>query len=204
MIKIVTTEQMRAVEQATDGAGTSYAQMMQHAGRAVAEIARDMLGDDAAGKRVAVLVGKGNNGGDGLVAARILKEETRAEVGCYLLSARSDDDPVFVSARDAGVFIALADDDQRWRVLKNLVANADVLIDALLGTGLKLPVSGDSKKALEVAGKALQRWRIDPAQRLTRPASPAAAGSGHACPGRRLPIGAGLRQRRDRPHDYPG
>lgn len=172
MIKIVTTGQMRAVEKATDSAGTSYAQMMQHAGRAVAEVAQEMLGDDIAGKRVAVLVGKGNNGGDGLVAARILKEETQAEVGCYLVSARGDDDDIFVAARDAGVFIALADEDQRWRVLKNLVANADVFIDALLGTGVNLPVSGEARKALDMAGKALQRRRADPAQRLTRPAWP--------------------------------
>lgn len=176
MIKILTTDQMRAVEKATDSAGTSYAQMMQHAGRAVAEIARELLGDDSAGKRVAVLVGKGNNGGDGLVAARILKEETQAEVGCYLLAPRDDGDPVYVAARDAGAFMATAGDDQRWRVLKNLVGNADVLIDAVLGTGVKLPVSGDIKKGLEVAAKALNRWRADPAQSLTRPATPGRSG----------------------------
>jgi NAD(P)H-hydrate epimerase len=176
MIKIVTTEQMRLVETAADRAGTSYTQMMQHAGRAVAEVARETLGDDTSGKRVAVLIGKGNNGGDGLVAARILKEETQAEIGCYLVSARGDDDDVFVAARDAGVFIALADEDQRWRVLKNLVANADVFIDALLGTGVKLPVSGEARKALETAGKALQRRRADPARLFVRPASPQPGG----------------------------
>jgi NAD(P)H-hydrate epimerase len=150
--------------------------MMQHAGRAVAEVAKEMLGDDTAGKRVAVLVGKGNNGGDGLVAARILKQETQAEVGCYLLSTREDDDEVFVAARDAGVFIALADEDQRWRVLKNLVANADVFVDALLGTGVKLPVSGEARKALDMAGKALQRRRADPTRRLVRLSSPLPGG----------------------------
>ncbi len=174
MIKIVTTQEMRAIEQATDAAGTSYAQMMQHAGAAVAEIVVQKLGPETAGKRVAVLVGKGNNGGDGLVAARILKQTTQAEVGCYLLSSRSDEDEVFVAARNAGVFIASAEGDTRLRVLKNLVGNTDVLIDAILGTGIRLPVSGDIKKILEAAASALERRRPrrDSQATMRWPASP--------------------------------
>ncbi|MBN1428184.1 MAG: NAD(P)H-hydrate dehydratase [Anaerolineae bacterium] len=172
MIKIVTTEQMRAIERATDEAGISYADMMQHAGRAVAEIAKEMLGNDATGKRVTVLVGKGNNGGDGLVAARILKEETQAEVSCYLTAARGDDDPVYVATRDTDVFITIAEDDKQWRSLKSLVANADILIDAILGTGIKLPIKGDTKKLLDMTVRSLNRRRPDPDDgQLIRPAA---------------------------------
>ncbi len=175
MIKIVNVEQMRAIERATDAAGVSYAQMMQHAGRAVAEVVKGILGEDTAGKRVAVLVGPGNNGGDGLVAARILKEETEAEVGCYLLKPRSSDDEVFTAARDVGVFIAVADDDQRWRVLKNLISTADILIDALLGTGARLPIEGDLEKLLKQTAAVLQRdssGRGKDRPDLTWPAAP--------------------------------
>lgn len=171
MIKIVSVEQMRAIEQATDAAGTSYDQMMQLAGRAVAEVVKLLLGENPSEKRVAVLVGPGNNGGDGLVAARILKEEVGAEVGCYLSRRRGDDDPVFKAAEAAGVFIAVSEDDQRWRVLKNLVANADVVIDALLGIGARLPVEGDLKKILQHSAAALERDRL-PAEVVAWPAAP--------------------------------
>ncbi len=171
MIKVVSVEQMQAIERATDAAGTSYDEMMQYAGRAVAEVIRPLLGDSTATKRVAVLVGPGNNGGDGLVAARILKEETDAEIGCYLFKPRSDDDPVFTAARDAGVFIALADDDQRWRVLKNLVGSADVLVDALLGTGTRLPIRDNLKKLLGHTSKSL-RQNQEKETPLIRPLTP--------------------------------
>ena len=164
MVKVVTVEQMRAIEKATDAAGVSYNDMMQYAGRAVAEVVKRVLGKESAGKRVAVLVGPGNNGGDGLVAARILREETQAEVGCYLLKPRTEDDKVFVAARDAGVFMAVAADDQRWRVLKNLVSAADVVVDALLGTGARLPIAGDMEKVLRNAATALERSPFGPAE----------------------------------------
>lgn len=157
MVKIVTVEQMKAIEKATDAAGVSYAEMMQHAGRAVAEVIKGTFEDDSTGRRIAVLVGPGNNGGDGLVAARILAEETDVEVGCYLLAARPDSDEVYTAAVGAGVFVANAEDDQRWRVLKNLVGNADVVVDALLGTGARLPIEGDLAKILNHAASVLQK-----------------------------------------------
>lgn len=154
-IKLVTVEQMRAIEQATDAAGTSYDEMMQYAGQAVAETVKQLLERGGSGQRVAVLVGPGNNGGDGLVAACVLAEETDAEVGCYLLKARTDDDEVYIEAREAGVFIATAEDDTRWRVLKNLVGSADIVVDALLGTGARLPIEGDLQKLLTHAANAI-------------------------------------------------
>jgi ADP-dependent NAD(P)H-hydrate dehydratase / NAD(P)H-hydrate epimerase len=151
MIKIVTVEQMREIERAADESGLPYAEMMENAGGGVASVVKLLLGDSLESARVAVLVGPGNNGGDGLVAARILKEDLGIEVGAYLLKSRGDDDQVFSSARAAGVFITNAADDQRWRVLTNLVANADIVIDALLGTGARLPVDGEMLALLEHA-----------------------------------------------------
>jgi len=156
MIKIVTVEQMRAIERANDAAGLSYVEMMQHAGRGLAEVIKKTLGEYTSDRRVAFLIGPGNNGGDGLVAARLLKEETDAEVGCYLYQPRTEDDLVFVAARDAGVYIAVSQDDQRWRVLKNLVVNADIVVDALLGTGIHLPLRDDMKELLTSVTEALQ------------------------------------------------
>ncbi|MCZ7538478.1 MAG: NAD(P)H-hydrate dehydratase [Anaerolineae bacterium] len=175
MPKIVTTEQMRAIERAADAQGHSYAAMMERAGRAVAGRVRQLLAGIEQ-PRVAVIVGPGNNGGDGLVAARILAEELEgASVGAFLLKMRGDDDEVFVGAREAGVFIASADDDKAagYRVLQNLVANTDVLIDALFGTSLRLPIKGDAAKVLQTAHKAITLRRAErPAPPYTTPAAP--------------------------------
>jgi len=159
MIKIVSTQQMRAIEQAANAAGLSYAQMMENAGRAVAQTVRQLLGDNQAGKRVIVLVGRGNNGGDGLVAARLLKQESDIEVVCYLAAMRSDTDAVYVSARDSNVALETVERDQDFHNLAKLVASADVLVDALLGTGVRLPVGGLEREILAATGSALQARR---------------------------------------------
>jgi hydroxyethylthiazole kinase-like uncharacterized protein yjeF len=176
MIKIASVQKMRAIERAADASGVTYADMMEHAGRAVAEAVADLLGPFSDDRRVVVLVGPGNNGGDGLVAARVLKRETQAEVSCYLLKPRGDDDANFVAAREAGVFIADAESDQRWRVLKNLVADADIVVDGLLGTGARLPIEGDAAKLLQHAAAAInERRSLAQAEesRLIMPGEPA-------------------------------
>ena len=71
-MKVVTVAQMRAIEAASDAAGHTYAAMMERAGRAVAQAL--MARQDVRKQRVLVLVGPGNNGGDGLVAARYLAQ----------------------------------------------------------------------------------------------------------------------------------
>jgi NAD(P)H-hydrate epimerase len=167
--KVVTVEQMVAAEKAADEGGhISYDAMMENAGQAVADVVAALLPGE--GARVAVLVGPGNNGGDGLVAARLLTEMTTAEVGAYLLKPRDDDK--FQAAQQAGVFIANAADDQRWRTLRTLVGNADVVVDALLGTGIDLPLRENAAALLKNAAAALEGPAPEPA--LVWPARPEA------------------------------
>src|SRR6059058_1404457 len=68
--------EMRVLDRNAQYFGISTLDLMEAAGKAVAEVARSEFG--AAGKRVLVLCGTGNNGGDGLVAARHLSKEARA------------------------------------------------------------------------------------------------------------------------------
>ncbi|NLH08952.1 MAG: NAD(P)H-hydrate dehydratase [Chloroflexi bacterium] len=156
MVKVVSVEEMKAIEKATDAAGVSYAEMMQRAGGAVAEIVLRMV-RDMPEARVLVLVGPGNNGGDGLVAARILAEQSDARVDAYLLKPREESDEVFTAARDAGVVISTADDDDGWQALRELAAGADIIVDALLGTGARLPIEGRLQELLEQVAASLQR-----------------------------------------------
>jgi hydroxyethylthiazole kinase-like uncharacterized protein yjeF len=151
--KIVTVEQMKAIEKAADSSGLSYDQMMENAGRAVAEAVRRRQ-PALTGKRVVVLVGSGNNGGDGLVAADQLAE-SGAQIAAYLVKARAEADPHLARVRGRGALIAVAADDQRARVLHNALGSADVVIDAVLGTGIKLPLEGAAKRVLGTAKKVL-------------------------------------------------
>jgi hydroxyethylthiazole kinase-like uncharacterized protein yjeF len=177
-MRVLTVEEMRRVEAASDESGHSYAEMMERAGRGVAEalMARQAVN----GGRILVLVGPGNNGGDGLVAARHLAE-AGAEVACYLLKPRAPDDPNFQAVREHELFVAEATKDQHWRVLRQLVAGADVVIDALLGTGVRLPLKGTVAELLGRVRDGLQARRAgQAAAHILRPPSCPARHAGRA------------------------
>jgi NAD(P)H-hydrate epimerase len=156
-IKILNVEQMKTVEQEADANGHPYAEMMERAGQAVAErILLNLPTDLPRPPRIVVLAGAGNNGGDGLVAARVVKVlQPQAEVSVYLLKPREDD--LVKNAREVGVFIVDAENDTQNRVLKNTLAGADVLVDALIGTGGRLPLEDNAAKLLRAVGGVLTR-----------------------------------------------
>jgi len=137
-VKIVTTEQMRRIEAASVRAGVSLDTLMENAGLAVAHAVRNALGEPH-GRRVLVLVGPGNNGGDGLVAARHLAL-WGARATAYICAPRPDDDPKRALAKDAGVPVASAADDPSLSRLASLASDARVIVDAVLGTGRLRPI----------------------------------------------------------------
>ncbi len=156
-VAVVSVEQMRQIEAAADAAGISYADMMENAGQAVALRVLQILAQlpDPADARVTLLIGPGNNGGDAMVAGRVIAEQSGALVRFYLLTRRPDDDPHLKAIRDKGLFVAFAEDDQRYRVLVNMVASAHVLVDGLFGIGLKLPLRDNVTKLLRAVHQAL-------------------------------------------------
>jgi ADP-dependent NAD(P)H-hydrate dehydratase / NAD(P)H-hydrate epimerase len=132
---------MVAAEKAADAAGVSYGQMMENAGRGVAEAIRERY--PLAGQSVLILVGPGNNGGDGLVAGRYLAE-AGADVAFYLFRPRdavTDDN--FAKAQAMGLFTLLAENDRGYRALGHRLAVTDLLVDALLGTGVSRAIEGE-------------------------------------------------------------
>ncbi len=139
-MRILSVSEMQDLESSADAAGHSYADMMALAGESVADAIEQRL--TVEGKRILVLVGPGNNGGDGLVAARHL-QLAGASVTAYLSRVRdADDDPVFADAKEAGVTLLMAQDDEGAANLRRLAKVADVIIDALLGTGATPPLRG--------------------------------------------------------------
>ncbi|MCS7002107.1 MAG: NAD(P)H-hydrate epimerase, partial [Dehalococcoidia bacterium] len=145
-MRIVTTAGMRSAEQKAVDAGSSFAELMDRAGRGVAQVAARMLGD-VRGKRVVTLVGPGNNGGDGLVASAALAEQG-AMVTIGLVGRRGVPDPARERARQRAARECDLSAPAGQAAFDAAVANADLVIDALFGVGLSRAVSGTAADAL--------------------------------------------------------
>lgn len=144
----VTAAEMKQLEQRADAAGLSYRQMMENAGAAAARLALRAVPE---AKSAAIFCGKGNNGGDGFVAARHLANAGLA-VRLYLVEG----EPVTTDAvyncgltRDMGLPV-LALDALNQPEQAEFLKNADLVLDGVYGTGFH--------GALRPAGLAAARW----------------------------------------------
>ncbi len=155
-MKIATTQQMREIEQQADAQGLTYAIMMENAGKAVATEMRERLG--VAGKRVLILVGPGNNGGDGLVAARHLHEDG-AQVQLYMWKRKVRGDENFRLTQERDIPYLHARDDVSLGRLKKLLSEADIIVDALLGTGVSRPLGGVLEDILKLLKEKIDQRR---------------------------------------------
>jgi|CXWL01.1.fsa_nt_gi NAD(P)H-hydrate epimerase len=144
-MKLCTSAQMRALEAAAVNAGRSLDDLMEQAGLAVAQEVWLSLGV-VAERRVLVLVGPGNNGGDGLVAARHLADWD-ADICVYLLKQREGDKNLHLLA-ERGVTMFTAEDDANFAHLQEALDGAEVVVDALLGIGTSLPIEGSLAEIL--------------------------------------------------------
>jgi hydroxyethylthiazole kinase-like uncharacterized protein yjeF len=151
--KIVAVEEMIAIEKTADAAGLTYDQMMEHAGKSVADHILSKWSDSDK-CQILILVGPGNNGGDGLVAGYYLSK-AGSKVSYYLLKERLPDDVNFKRVLETQAQITVFPEDERNKTLNALIGTADIIVDGLLGTGFKLPLKGDAAKLLEKVKKRL-------------------------------------------------
>src|SRR5262245_46764834 len=124
MIELLTTAEMAQADRLTIAGGTPGIELMENAGRAVAD---SVAARHPPGARVVVVAGPGNNGGDGFVAARVLAE--RGYRACVLLVGernRLKGDAALAAQRWAGPCAPAAPDS---------LAPADAVVDALFGAG---------------------------------------------------------------------
>lgn len=138
-MKIVTATEMREIDRLTsERFGVPSLTLMENAGTTVAEF---VLREYPQAKCIVVVCGKGNNGGDGFVAARKLQEAGR-EVRVILLAPAAE-----LRGDAAAMFSRLPGNTREVKTSADLQAarkdfDADLLIDAILGTGFRPPVSG--------------------------------------------------------------
>ncbi len=140
-MKITTAAEMREIDRAsTEKFGVPSLTLMENAGSAVAEfILENYRGAD----RIAVVCGKGNNGGDGFVVARKLHRAGRV-VEVLLLAAPSElkGDAATMFARLPVRAIVVQSAQELQAESSRSLGNCDLIVDAMLGTGFKPPVKG--------------------------------------------------------------
>ena len=138
-MKLVSVSQMRAIEAEANANGLSYDQMVQNAGEGVAQAILNQFKDSVHVLYAVGLVGSGNNGSDTLVALAALVQAGWS-ASAYILNPRPADDPYLQKLAGMQVQVIQADQDVNYETLDELVLQADLLIDGILGTGIKLPL----------------------------------------------------------------
>jgi ADP-dependent NAD(P)H-hydrate dehydratase / NAD(P)H-hydrate epimerase len=133
---LISPARMRAVDANAIALGVTELQLMEGAGKALADMARS-----AGPERILVLCGKGNNGGDGMAAARYLQREVMTDV-CYLDNGKRSDSCEHQLSALKHCRVTLHPFQCRDDIegIRPLFMNADVIIDAILGTGSAGPV----------------------------------------------------------------
>jgi NAD(P)H-hydrate epimerase len=159
-MKLVSVSQMRAIEKEADSKGVSYAQMMENAGRGLAEITH-ALGAENGWKSVTGIVGSGNNGGDTLVALAWLAE-AGWRTHAYLVNRRTGDDPLVMRYLKSGGDLTQFSTDSDFDSLHGFLEGSDLLLDGLLGTGIKLPLKEEAALFLRGAKLILDKLEIPP------------------------------------------
>jgi hydroxyethylthiazole kinase-like uncharacterized protein yjeF len=153
-MKALTAAEMREVDHlTTELFAIPSSQLMESAGRAAADaVWRRIAGRGVNDKtRVTVLCGKGNNGGDGFVVARHLKDQKLATSVVLFAKkgdVRGDAEKNLKRWLEAGGEIEFVEGEPDWERAWRLVCESHVIVDAMLGTGLKGAASGAIAKAI--------------------------------------------------------
>lgn len=162
-MKILTPEQVREVDRlSTEKYGIPNLILMENAGMRVTEVLEGQF-ENLAELTIAILCGKGNNGGDGFVVARQLIQK-----GCFpfvfLFAAEEDvkgDAKINLNILKAlGYPPTIVVSDHDWSEEKLELLDADIIVDALLGTGVRKPVEGLYRTVIESLAEDFPRADI--------------------------------------------
>src|SRR6476660_6388063 len=155
-MKIVTATQMQALDRRTiTEARVLGLTLMERAGSGTADFIRNRFGP-LAGKRVTIVCGKGNNGGDGLVVARLLRQR-RARVTVLLLAPAAELSRYVKAMYRRWLRVGGTSATKSFtspEQAEALLADSELIVDASLGTGLSTPITGASRAAIRFVNEA--------------------------------------------------
>jgi ADP-dependent NAD(P)H-hydrate dehydratase / NAD(P)H-hydrate epimerase len=149
-MKIVTVQQMQDIEKSADAGGLSYEQMMYNAGRGMADWLAENLD---LRKGVVGLVGSGNNGGDTLIALTALSRQGGRTMA-FLVKDRQDDPLLSAYSEQGGQVIDISQ-NENMDLLRSALQPGTVLLDGILGTGLRLPLRGGLQEVMTAIRKVV-------------------------------------------------
>ena len=132
-MKVLSIDSMRKLEQAAVAGGLSYLRLMENAGSAAARVIRSTWAME--GRRVTVLCGNGNNGGDGFVIARKLLDEGAAVTVVLMSGAPTTEQAREMLERLKGTEVNLCNPETEPFLAAEAVRSAGMLIDAVFGIG---------------------------------------------------------------------
>jgi ADP-dependent NAD(P)H-hydrate dehydratase / NAD(P)H-hydrate epimerase len=144
-MKILTAAEMREVDRlTTEQYGIASLTLMENAGHSIAEFVRQRFAH-VERRRIVVLCGKGNNGGDGFVVARYLRK-MGTNPAVYLFASpeevRGDAATNLKRWQESSGELQVVHGAEDWEAAKQVLRSADIVVDALLGTGVRGPVEG--------------------------------------------------------------
>ena len=138
--------------------------LMENAGRQVVA-AMESFFQDLSDRRVAVVCGKGNNGGDGFVVARTLSQRS-VDVSVFVVGSVADikgDARINIEILGRlGITVVEIADEGQWELHFSEISDRDLIVDALFGTGLKSALSGIYETVIaDINGAAIPVVSID-------------------------------------------
>lgn len=151
-MKAITSEQMQKIDAgAINGGGIPGRTLMENAGRGCADAIITRFTDRSAYGAM-IVAGKGNNGGDGLVIARLLHEQGWGVTVILLANPEevSGDSAINLKRLPAGVRLYSCPDEYALAAHKEEFTNRGIIVDALFGTGLRNELEGGYRKAVEL------------------------------------------------------
>src|SRR5271154_3845807 len=144
-MKVLTAAQMREVDRlSTERYNIPSAQLMENAGARFVQVLLSQV-SKIEERRIAIICGKGNNGGDGFVIARLLAELNRKATVIFCgapADIRGDAELNYRRFNKVAGQCTVVRDANEWAEAKKTITNANIIIDALLGTGMHGAVEG--------------------------------------------------------------
>jgi hydroxyethylthiazole kinase-like uncharacterized protein yjeF len=151
-MKILTAAEMREVDRLTvERHAVPSLTLMENAGKAVAKCIKQQF-SRLGRRRIVILCGKGNNGGDGfVVACQLLEMGVRPSVYLFAEPAEVRGDAAINLKRwqDAARELHIIRNSAEWQASKSALTAADIIVDALLGTGVRGPVEGLLREVID-------------------------------------------------------
>jgi NAD(P)H-hydrate epimerase len=161
-MKVLTAAQMREADRlTTEQYGIPGIELMENAGTAIAEFLQEKFAD-LRSRKILVLCGKGNNGGDGLVVARLLKNSGCPAVVFLFANPGSVEGDAAANLKrwQQGLGeMYVVTSEAEWESARPALGEADLIVDALLGTGLRGHVEGLLSNVIEDLNAARSKRR---------------------------------------------